>query len=176
VINPRGLRSYVRNDVFFAAIPKVLEKDPKVKFVCPVMQGETQPEKWVRQYGIEANVELLPRQTPQQMADLYRSAMIAVSPSEHDGTPNTLLEAMACACFPIAGDIESVREWITDGENGLLVDPSDPEALAQAILSAIENDVLRNKAAAQNIDLIKNRAESKVVMKKAEDFYSSIKK
>jgi len=176
VINPRGLRSYVRNDVFFAAIPKILEQNPKVKFVCPVMQGETQPEKWVRQYGIEANVELLPRQTPQQMADLYRSSMVAVSPSEHDGTPNTLLEAMACACFPIAGDIESVREWITDGENGILVDPSDPEALAQAILSAIENDKLRNKAAAQNIDLIKNRAEYKVVMKKAEVFYSSIKK
>ncbi len=176
VINPRGLRSYVRNDVFFAAIPEVLKQNPEVKFVCPVMQGEAQPEKWVRQYGIEANVELLPRQTPQQMADLYRSAMVAVSPSEHDGTPNTLLEAMACACFPVAGDIESVREWITNGENGLLVDPSDPEALAQAILSAIENDKLRNDGASKNIDLIKNRAEYQTVMKKAEAFYSSIKK
>ena len=146
MINPRGLRSYVRNDTFFAAIPLVLEQNPSVRFICPVMQGESQPENWVRQYGIEVNVELLPRQTPQQMADLYRSALICVSPSEHDGTPNTLLEAMACGCFPVAGNIESVREWITDNENGLLVDPADPKALASAILEGIDNQNLRKNA------------------------------
>ena len=176
VINPRGLRSYVRNDVFFAAIPKVLEQNPNVRFVCPVMQGEAQPEKWVRQYSIEANVGLLPRQNPQQMAELYRSAVVAVSPSEHDGTPNTLLEAMACGCFPVAGDIESVREWITDGDNGLLVDPSDPNALAQAILAGLNHKELRDKAVENNLELIRKRAEHNAVMKKAEAFYSDLLK
>ena len=37
--------------------------------------------------------------------------------------PEAILEAMALGCFPIAGDIESVREWITPGVNGILVDP-----------------------------------------------------
>lgn len=44
------------------------------------------------------------------MAYLFRLADVTVSLSEDDGTPNTLLEAVACGCFPIAGDIESVRE------------------------------------------------------------------
>ncbi len=40
-----------------------------------------------------------------QMADWFRRCRVVVSPSTHDGTPNTLLEGMACGCFPIAGDI-----------------------------------------------------------------------
>jgi len=162
------------NDAFFAAIPLVLEQNPQVRFVCPVMKGESQPENWVRQYGVEANVELLPRQTPQQMAELYRSASVVVSPSEHDGTPNTLLEAMACACFPVAGDIESIREWITTNENGLLVNPADPEALAGAILSALDEKELHDKAVNRNLELINDRAETKSVMNKAEYFYSRL--
>ncbi len=33
IINPRGFRPYVRNDVFFKAIPLVLEKQPDAKFI-----------------------------------------------------------------------------------------------------------------------------------------------
>ena len=79
---------------------------------------------------------------------IFRSAAVLVSPSTHDGTPNTLLEGMACGCFPVAGDLESIREWITPGVNGLLVDPSDADALAEAILSALDQPELRAKAAA----------------------------
>src|SRR5258708_966887 len=37
ILNPRGFRSYVRNDVFFQAIPRVLVKRPDAKFVCAAM-------------------------------------------------------------------------------------------------------------------------------------------
>ncbi|MGH9904075.1 MAG: glycosyltransferase, partial [Pyrinomonadaceae bacterium] len=35
IINPRGFRAYVRNDVFFRAIPRVLRQFPKAVFICP---------------------------------------------------------------------------------------------------------------------------------------------
>ena len=41
VINPRGLRAYVRNDTFFKAVPLVLEQIPEARFLCPTMQGRT---------------------------------------------------------------------------------------------------------------------------------------
>ena len=50
-----------------------------------------------------------------------------------------ILEGMALGALPVAGDIESIREWITQGKNGLLFDPNDPRAVAAAILSALEN-------------------------------------
>jgi glycosyltransferase involved in cell wall biosynthesis len=174
VVNPRGIRAYIRNDIFFRSIPLVLQQQPETKFYCPTMAGELQAEKWVRELGIEANTVLMPRQTRQEMANLFRQADIVVSPSVHDGTPNTLLEAMACGCFPVAGDLESIREWIIPGENGYLVNPNDPQALANAILSALTDPVLLEKARRQNTKIISERANYRVVMEKVRRFYETL--
>jgi glycosyltransferase involved in cell wall biosynthesis len=176
VVNPRGLRAYIRNDTFFRAVPLVLARRPETRFVCPAMAGEAEPQRWLNELGTGAQVELLPVQTRSQMADLFRRAQVAVSPSTHDGTPNTLLEAMACGCFPVAGDIESLREWIEPGANGLLVDPGDPQALAGAILQALGQPDLRRRAAEQNARLIAEKAGYGRVMQSAEKFYAEIAK
>jgi len=174
VINPRGFRAYVRNDVFFQAIPMILSEKPDTQFVCPNMLGEAKANEWVDKLGILENVNLLPKLDMQEMANLFRSAQIAVSPSTHDGTPNTLLEAMACGCFPIAGDLDSIREWITSEENGLLVDPTDPQSISKAIIRVIKNENLRKKASIINHKVIQKKALYPVVMKKAEEFYLSL--
>jgi glycosyltransferase involved in cell wall biosynthesis len=174
VVNPRGFRAYVENKAFFQAIPWVLESHPQVRFACPAMVGEAQALRWLEQMNLAAQVELLPRLTRQQMADLFRRAQVEVSPTTHDGTPNTLLEAMACGCFPIAGDLESLREWITPGQNGLLVDPRSPRELAQAMITALSNSQLRLDAREQNTRLVAERADYRRVMEKAEAFYSQL--
>jgi glycosyltransferase involved in cell wall biosynthesis len=174
VINPRGFRAYVRNDTFFKAIPIVLKQYPHARFLCPSMAGEPQAQGWTEELGLSGKVELLPQQTRPQMADLFRQAQVAVSPTFHDGTPNTVLEAMACGSFPVVGDIESLREWITPGVNGLLVDPADPQALAEAVLVALDQPELRQRAATRNVQLIAERAEYGRVMQEAEAFYQKV--
>lgn len=174
VINPRGIRAYVRSDSFFQAAALVTKERPGVRFLCPAMAGEAQAHKWLRELGIEAQVVLLPPQTRPHMAELFRRSAVAVSPSTHDGTPNTLLEAMACGCFPVAGDLEPLREWIKPGENGLLVDPADPQALSQAILAALEQPELRERARARNLQLVRAKADYETVMRQAEQFYRSL--
>jgi glycosyltransferase involved in cell wall biosynthesis len=171
VINPRGFRAYVHNDAFFQAIPLVLEKLPDVCFICPAMANELVAERWIEKLAISQAVELLPVQTRPQIAELFRRSMVAVSPTTHDGTPNTLLEAMACGCFPVAGDIESLQEWITPGVNGLLVDPRNPRLLADAILQALSDPDLHLKAMRINTRLVAERAEYRRVMGEAEGFY-----
>jgi glycosyltransferase involved in cell wall biosynthesis len=99
---------------------------------------------------------------------------VSVSPSMHDGTPNTLLEAMACGCFPIAGDLESIREWLVRGETGLIIDPADDEGLAWAILRALQDDGLRQTAARRNIEVIRQRADYPACMQQAEGFYRQV--
>lgn len=174
VINPRGVRPYVRNDAFFKAIPLVLAKRPETKFLCSSMQGEPQAMEWVKELKIENAVELLPALPHEKMGDLFRGAQLVVSPSVHDGTPNTLIEAMACGCFPIAGDLESIREWITHGQNGLLMDATDPQSIADAILLGLEREDLRTEAAGLNAKLISSRADYEANMKRVEEFYQSI--
>lgn len=174
VINPRGVRAYVRNDTFFQAIPLVLAQKPQVRFICPGMAGESEILSQVENLNISKAVTLLSRLTKADMATLFGQADIAVSITEHDGTPNTLLEALACGCFPIAGDIETLREWIIPGVNGLLVPPGDPQALADAILSALAQPKLRSHAREINLQMIRERADYAKVMPQALAFYQSL--
>jgi glycosyltransferase involved in cell wall biosynthesis len=174
IINPRGFRPYVCNEAFFRAIPLVLEKQPAARFIFALMAGEAQALQWTRELGIGQVVELLPSLSHSGMAEVYRRAQIVASPSIHDGTPNTLLEGIACGCFPVAGDLESIREWLTPNENGMLFDATEPKSVAEAIVSAIENKNLRDKAAGLNRNMIAARAEYTQNMQGAEEFYQRV--
>lgn len=174
IINPRGFRPYVRNDVFFKAIPLVLEKQPDAKFIFALMANEPQAIQWINELNIGQAVELLPPLSHSKMGDVFRRSQIIASPSIHDGTPNTLLEGIACGCFPIAGDLESIREWITPNENGSLFDSTDPRSIANTIVSALKNKNLRQKAAGLNQTMITARAEYKHNMQRVEMFYMKV--
>lgn len=174
VVNPRGLRAYVCNETFFAAIPLVLRQIPQARFVCPAMYGQPQAETWVRGFGIQAAVDLLPKLTRVQMAEVFRSAQVVVSLTTHDGTPNSLLEALACGCYPVAGDLESIREWITPGVNGSLTAPANVAEVAEKITGALKNSEARAAARVLHQKMIAERAERNWVMAQIQAFYSTL--
>jgi glycosyltransferase involved in cell wall biosynthesis len=174
VINPRGFRpGSVRNDVFFQAIPMVIQHNPDVIFLCAGMAGQPEAVHWIEQLQVEKYVRLLPYLPQTELWQLFSIAHISASISAHDGTPNSLLEAMAMGCFPVVGDIESLREWITPGVNGLLVDPSSPQATADALLLAAENPDLRASAAEMNLERLR-RADINLVRTQMEVFYQRL--
>jgi glycosyltransferase involved in cell wall biosynthesis len=175
VVNPRGFRpGSVRNDTFFQAIPFVLQKAPATLFACAGMQGQNEALDWVERLGISQNVRLLSFLPQQQLWKLFQRALVSVSVSQHDGTPNSLLEAMAIGCLPVVGDIESTREWVENGQNGFVVDPGDPSALADAILKGLENKGLRENAVKLNAGIIRERAERGMVAGLVSDFYQEL--
>ena len=174
VINPRGVKPYVRNDIFFQAIPHVLAQSAADDLSGAMMEGNALAEEWRTRLGIEASTRFLPFVSQSEMAGIFRLADVTVSVTDHDGTPNTLLEAMACGVFPVAGDIESVREWIDDGVNGLLCDKESPESLAAAILRAFDDQALRDAARERNRQLIAERADFRRGMEQAVTFYQDV--
>jgi glycosyltransferase involved in cell wall biosynthesis len=158
-INPRGIRAYARTDIFFQAIPWVIQQIPNAIFICPGMKAKPEADHWVEKLMIQDHVRLLSNLDQNTLWSLFHLSQISLSITTHDGTPNTLLEAMACGCFPIAGDIDSLREWITPGVNGFLVETNNAQKLADAIITAFQNPDLRKKAGLYNQELIKSRAE-----------------
>lgn len=60
-------------------------------------------------------------------------ASVYVLASYREGTPKTVLEAMACGRAVITTDAPGCRETVTDGDNGLLVPVRDAEALLGAM-------------------------------------------
>ncbi|RTL46583.1 MAG: TIGR03088 family PEP-CTERM/XrtA system glycosyltransferase [Burkholderiales bacterium] len=81
------------------------------------------------------------------VAALLPHVDIFVLPSQAEGISNTLLEAMACGCAPVATAVGGNPELVTDEGNGLLVPASDSEALARA-LSRLVADPARRQALA----------------------------
>lgn len=174
VLNPRGLRSYVRSDTFFKSIPAVLRALPNTQFLCTSMAGQPEAERWVNALGIKENVQLLPFLTQEELWREFARAHVSVSISSHDGTPNTLLEAMAAGCLPICGDLPSIREWITAGENGLLVNPQDPKALADAILLGLTSPQLQSSSARLNAWIIKDRIDVETIRASVDQLYKDV--
>jgi glycosyltransferase involved in cell wall biosynthesis len=175
VINPRGFRTgSVRQDTFFASVPLILERRPDISFACAAMAGQREALRLVEQHKLQNKVNLLPTLPQADLWGLFARAEITVSVSQHDGTPNSLLEAMSLGAFPVAGDIESIREWITPGVNGLLVEPGKSQALAEAVLLALDGADLRTRAAEYNAALVAERASAEKVHEKVRIFYEGV--
>ena len=175
IFNPRSFRpAYVRSDVFFESIRELQSTGSRAIVACVAMQGNPVAEEWRASLPDPESIRLLPKVSREEMATLFRLADVTVSPSLHDGTPNTMLEGMACGAFPVSGNIESVREWITDGVNGLLCDPTSVPSLAAALRRALTDTDLRARARAHNRELIASRAEYHSSMRRAEELYTRV--
>ena len=172
IINPRGFRpGSVHQDIFFQCLPDVLREFPHALVICTAMEGQPEAVQQVKALGLEYNVQLMRYVSQPELWNLYRQSQVYVSLSSHDGTPNTLLEAMAFGCLPVCGDIESIREWITDKQNGLLVDPLDARAAAKTLITACRDQDLRKKAAIQNQRILHERVDVQVNRKLIKSFY-----
>lgn len=75
----------------------------------------------------------------------YQQADIFVQASVSDALPNVVLEACACS-LPVVGTVVGgIPEIVKDGISGILIQPGDVEALAEAMESLIRNKNFRSK-------------------------------
>jgi glycogen(starch) synthase len=79
--------------------------------------------------------------------EIYRRADIFVSPTYAEGFSNTILEAMAARLVVVSCRSVGVVDCIRDGENGLLTEPGDVAALAEALRLVIRDRALRRRLA-----------------------------
>ena len=77
----------------------------------------------------------------------YKHSDLFVLPSFVEGLPVSAMEAMAVGVPVISTNIAGTSELIEDGRTGLLVRPSDSEALADAVVRMINDYDFRLRAA-----------------------------
>ncbi len=75
-------------------------------------------------------------------------ARAAVLSSAWENLPHAAVEALAVGTPVVSTAVGGVPEVVHDGENGLLVPPNDPAALAGALRSILDDDALRSRLAA----------------------------
>lgn len=87
----------------------------------------------VERLGLGDRVELRGVDWSVRVADGLSAFDLFVLPSRTEGLPVSIMEAMLAGLPIVSTDVGSVREEVTPGDNGLLVPPEDPAALAVAI-------------------------------------------
>lgn len=76
-----------------------------------------------------------------------KDAKIFVLPSNYEGMPNSLIEAMCLGLPVISTKVSGAEELIEDGKNGLLIDINDKEQLVNKLELLLSDEELRNKLA-----------------------------
>ncbi len=93
--------------------------------------------------GVPVGIRALGYVPDAHLPGLYAGARAFVLPSRYEGLGLTCLEAMACGTPVVAADRAALPE--TCGDAALLVDPDDPEAIANAILGAATDESVREQ-------------------------------
>lgn len=106
-------------------------------------RGSLQEEVTARSLGSRVKLEGAVNQD--RMRQLYATADVFALASFAEGIPVVLMEAMAMEIPCVATFITGIPELIRDGVDGLLVEPSDDEALADAIGRLIDDPALRQR-------------------------------
>src|SRR5512138_1331147 len=106
-----------------------------------VLVGEGELESQLRReasaLGLESQVHFPGWRD--DVPDVLAVADVFVLPSENEGFGRVVVEAMAMACPVVATAVGGAPEIVRDGETGVLVPPSDPRALAEAVGSLLDD-------------------------------------
>jgi glycosyltransferase involved in cell wall biosynthesis len=100
---------------------------------------------------------------------LIAQCHVYVLPSYREGTPRTVLEAMAMRRAIITTDVPGCRETTIDGVNGMLVTVRSADAVAQAVRRFLTEPALMDQMAAESLNIVRKKYEKSVVAQSVVD-------
>jgi glycosyltransferase involved in cell wall biosynthesis len=160
MVSTRALRPIYRLDVLIRAVGRlrqhgvpfeltIVGRGPQLDELRALV-GEIGLERQVHFSGYVRNDEL-----PAVLA--RHNTYVSLSPS--DGVSASLLEAMAVGLTPIVVDHPANRQWLVDGENGILLGSLTLESIADALGRASQAFDLRQAAWERNAAIVRERAD-----------------
>ncbi len=140
---PKGIHE------LFDAIPLVLARHAEARFVlCGVAETEAQEpllRAEVARRGCAERVTFLGSREGRDRVLAYASAAVFVSPSWTEAFPLVLPEAMAAGVPMVVTAVGAIPDFVKDGEDGYLIPPRDPAALADRIHRLLDDEPLRRR-------------------------------
>ncbi len=97
---------------------------------------------------LPGQAEWMPELATAEIAAALDRATVLVLPSRSEGMGRVLVEALCRGRGVVATRVGGIRDLIADGTNGILVEPRDPAALAEAVVRALSDRELAERLAA----------------------------
>ena len=158
LIRDKGVMEYLE------AARKLRTRRPEARCVL-VGPFDTNPSaikpEELQSYIDDGSVEYVGEQKDVQ--PYLRSCTAYVLPSYHEGTPKTVLEAMACGRPTITTDAPGCRETVADGVNGYLVPVKNVDAIVEAMEKMLDDPEKTAAMAAQARHICEDRYDVRKV-------------
>lgn len=175
--------------LFLEAANKVIKNNPQIKLKFNIVgDGELKEELKSCAYklGINAQVNFLGWQ--KDVVKAYSELDIVALTSINEGTPVSLIEAMASGKAVIATDVGGVRDLLGKEinidikpdadfkilERGIIVKPDDSFSLAKALMLLLRNDNLRQELGIKARDFVRYKFAKERLLQDIENLYNSI--
>ncbi len=164
-------------NVFAKAMRLVISETKDVHFA---FAGPEANRKWVRMFeneGIPSDCYSFLGYIPHmEMPEIYSNSSIFVLPSLTESFPFSILEAMSSGTAVIASNVGGVPEMIDDQVDGMLVQPGNPQILAEKILFLLDNESEIKKISRKARERILREFTSEIMSNKTEKIYEQILK
>lgn len=159
--------------LFLDAAAIAHQQNPQIRFAL-IGDGELRQEleAYAQKLAIDDVVIFTGwrRDLPQIYADLDA----VIISSNNEGTPASLIEAMAAGCPVISTRVGGVPDIITDGQTGRIVPPQDAEALAKAMLSIFQSPADTRKMADLAREFALHKFNSQRLIRDIDNLYNHL--
>ena len=161
------------------AIPLVLKRFPHVHFAIftfnsdPVTLSQFQQQLINNQssYAVQYIGSL---KDDSIIAKYYRTVDICISIAESDGTPISVLEAMASGSALVVSNLSTIHDWIHNEQEGLVVPVGDVNTIADAIVRLLEDENLRKRLGQNAAEVIRDRGDTQYWTQRALSVYKKL--
>ncbi len=159
--------------LFLKVASNVLRVHPGVIFVIAGTGPlESQLREEAATLGIAGHIRFLGHVTDR--VGLYHALDTLMMTSDFEGTPMTLLEAMACGLPVVASAVDGIAEVCIHGKNALMVPPGDPEQFQESLRWLVDGKILSQSLGAEGRRRILERYDIKAIARSVEGVYEEV--
>lgn len=168
------LRSWKGHRYFIDAVPVILRIIPNSFFYIVGDGPQFQNIKdMIKNSSLEDKVLMLGHR--EDIPEILASLDIIVQPSyANEGVPQSILQAMAMEKPVVASDAGAIKEIVIDRETGFLIEPKNPEQLAEKVIELYKGPELRIKFGKAGRRLVKENYSMEAMLDKIEFLYERL--
>ena len=135
LVEGKGLMNFVK------AVPLIMREHEDVEFL---IGGDGDLFDEIKRIIDDKGYKItLPGWIPEEkIPDYLNELKLLVLPTDAEGLPTIILEAMACGTPVLATSVGGIPDVITDGETGFILEDNSPECIAQNVIRALNGSIL----------------------------------
>lgn len=159
--------------LFLDAAAIAHQQNPLIRFVL-VGDGELRTELENHAEKLNISPVVIFAGWRRDLAQVYADLNAVVISSDNEGTPASLIEAMAAGCPVISTAVGGVPDFVKNGETGRLVPPRDPAALAAAMLNLFAEPQKTEQMAQKAKSMVLKQYNSERLVADIDNLYQSL--